>query len=154
MIGCLVLISLAFEPLDSLPVPSDFSLISLNLLLLLVIGDLLTLQLVSHQRAGAETEGSADCCSSTWMAHGGADKPACRGTAQRSDTSPFFTCGQRATSTAGHKHCSSQNQDFCSPEKLFRYMHDRFPFYLMSILKTFCSLSCFPFFPIGLLRSR
>jgi hypothetical protein len=53
MIGWLILIPLTFKALDSLPVSSDFSLISLNLLLLLIIGDLLTLQLVSHQRTGA-----------------------------------------------------------------------------------------------------
>jgi hypothetical protein len=153
MIGSLILVSLAFQPLDSLTVPSDFSLISLNLLLLLVIGDLLALQLVSHQRAGAEAEGSADCCSGTWMAHSGADKPACCGTAQRSDTSPFFACGQRATGTADHQHCSSQNHDFGSPEKSFRSMHDLFPFYLRTVLKTFPRFAASFAFPIGLPRS-
>ena len=71
--------SLAFQPLNSLPVSIDFRLISLDLLLLLVISDLLPLQLVSHQRARAETEGSADCCSGPWMSNSGADKSTCRG---------------------------------------------------------------------------
>jgi hypothetical protein len=123
MIGYLVLISLAFHPLNSLPVSSDLSLISLNLLLLLIIGDLLTLQLVSHQRAGAETEGTTDCCSGTWMPNSGADKAACRGTAQCSDPSPLFTCGQGATGTAGHQHCSGQDQEVCSREKWLRCTH-------------------------------
>jgi hypothetical protein len=102
IVAYLIFISLTFQPLNSLAVSNDFSLISLNLLLLLVIGVLLTLQLVSHQRAGAETEGSADCCSGTRMANSGADDPPCRGAAKRSDSSPLFTCGQRATGTAGH----------------------------------------------------
>src|SRR5687768_5827009 len=102
MMGYLIFISLAFQSLNSLPVSGDFSLVSLNLLLLLVIGDLLTLQLVSHQRAGAQAEGSADCCSGTRMANSGADDPPCRGAAKRSDSSPLFTCGQGATCTAGH----------------------------------------------------
>jgi hypothetical protein len=93
----LVFISLAFQALNTLPVSSDFSLISLNLLLLLGIGDLMTLQLVSHQRARAETKGSADCCSRTRMANSGADKPSRCGAAERSDPSALFACGQRAT---------------------------------------------------------
>ena len=100
MTDYLVFISLAFQPLNTLPVSRDFSLVFLKLLLLLVIGDFVTLQLVSHQGAGAEAEGSADCCSGARMANSGANKPACRGAAQCSNPGSFFPCGQRATGTA------------------------------------------------------
>lgn len=53
--GGLVLIALTLQTLNALAIAIDFGLISLNLLLLLVIGDLVALQLVSHQRAGAKT---------------------------------------------------------------------------------------------------
>jgi hypothetical protein len=54
-IGGLILIALTLQTLNALAIAIDFGLISLNLLLLLVIGDLVALQLVSHQRAGAKT---------------------------------------------------------------------------------------------------
>ena len=49
----LILVALALHALDVLAITIDLGLVAVNLLLLLVIGDFMTLQLIADQRAGA-----------------------------------------------------------------------------------------------------
>jgi hypothetical protein len=63
---------LPLQPLDILAGTVDFSLIAVNLLLLLVIGDFVTLQLIADQCSRAQTETTADSSSSPRVTNGGA----------------------------------------------------------------------------------
>src|SRR5215510_2376339 len=65
----LILTLLTLQPFDFLAAPVYLSLIPVNLLLLLVVGVLLSLQLVADQGTGAEPKATANSCAYTRMTY-------------------------------------------------------------------------------------
>ena len=88
---------LSLQPLDVLAGTVDLSLIAVNLLLLLVIGDFVTLQLIADQCSRAETETASDSRSSSRITDGGADTATRRRATEGAYAGAFLACGQRST---------------------------------------------------------
>jgi hypothetical protein len=76
-------------------------LIPVNLLLLLVIGVLMTLQLVANQCPRTEPETTADSSSSARMTDGSAYQATRRRAAEGANASAFLARGQRSTGATG-----------------------------------------------------
>ena len=96
----LILFLLRLQPFDVLAASVDLVLVTLNLLLLAVVGVFLSLQLVADQCAGAESEAAADCRARSRMPHRRADESASRRPAEDADAGAFFSCTQRTARAA------------------------------------------------------
>jgi hypothetical protein len=90
---------LFFRPLQFTPLPFKLSLIRVNLPLLIRLLLLLTLELISDQRSGTETQHTADRSAGAWMAHGRANNTARGGASEGTDTRAFFA-GTQGSSRA------------------------------------------------------
>jgi hypothetical protein len=96
--GRLVFTGLTLQSLNILTVTIDFGLVAIDLLLLLIVCILVTLQLITNQCTGAETQRTADQSASCGTPYGRADDAAGGSAAQGADTGAFLAC---AEGTAG-----------------------------------------------------
>jgi hypothetical protein len=88
-----LILALFFDPLEISPLPFKLSLVRVDLPLLLGLFLFLSLQLVSDQGAGSQSERAADGGSRAGRAHGRADDASYGGTAQRADSGAFLPGG-------------------------------------------------------------
>src|SRR5258705_5075663 len=78
----------------------DFSLVGVDLALLIPLLDFPSLELITHERATAEPERAANRSSRARVPHCCADDAARRGAAQSADARAFLTCAQAAAGAA------------------------------------------------------
>jgi hypothetical protein len=98
------------RPLNLLTVTIDGALILLDLLLIgLVLLLFLALHVISDERAGAESNRSADCRSSSRVTHGCANDAARRGSSHGSDSRAFFP-GRHGTAGTGRENRRGENE--------------------------------------------
>jgi hypothetical protein len=74
----------------------ELGLIRLDLSLLIGLPDLLTLELIADQGAGAQAKRAADGCAGTRVTHGRSNNAADGSATQRADSCAFFARGQTA----------------------------------------------------------
>jgi len=100
----LVLASLTPESLQLLALSVDFRLITTDLVVLLGVPVVLTLQLIANQCTSAQAQTTADRRADARMADGAADYTADRRATERPDACALLTRGQRTTGTAADKN--------------------------------------------------
>jgi hypothetical protein len=85
---------LLFESLQLAALAVQFSLVRINLALLIGLSDFLALELISNQCSAAQTEGAADGCPGSGMADRSSDETSGGGAAQSPDSCSLFTRGE------------------------------------------------------------
>jgi hypothetical protein len=85
---------LAAKPFELSSLPFDFSLVGIDLPLLIRLLNLLSLELIADERAGTQPECAADGGACARMAHSSADEASRSRTAQSANTCALFPCGQ------------------------------------------------------------
>jgi hypothetical protein len=91
----LIFSTLALQALNFLTLAVQLGLITVDLLLLAVVGVLSALQLVTDQSASAQSESATDRRAGGGVTHCGTDNAARGGAAKGADTGAFFPCAQR-----------------------------------------------------------
>jgi hypothetical protein len=103
--------------------PFDFRLVSANLAVLLVISILLTLELVTDQRARAQAQSTADQRARRRMTHSAANNAPCGGSSESSDAGPFFTRGQRPAGAAhGEERRYRKCRESSGASRIFHFL--------------------------------
>ena len=92
------------------PLAIELLLVPIDLLILLRRLVITALQLVTDQRAGAESQSRADDSARAWMTHCRADDTARRRASERADAGTFFAGGQRTARAPGDQ-CACQPND-------------------------------------------
>src|SRR5262249_5127444 len=90
----LIFTLLTLQPFDFLAAAVYLSLIPIYLLLLLIVGVLLSLELVADQGTGAKPKATANGCAYAGMTYRSADQTTRRRPAGGADAGTFLRCGQ------------------------------------------------------------
>src|SRR5581483_4070281 len=101
----------ALQALDVLAIAVDFGLVAVDLLLLLIVGDLVSLQLIADQSARAQAERAADRRARARMTHRRADNAARRRAAQRADARALLARRQRSPGATREQQRARQKCD-------------------------------------------